>query len=47
MKFTDKSPIPDWETLLKSRDFVKAISEMQILREISQNFLSRSQTNST
>ena len=35
MKFTDKSPIPDWETLLKSQDFVKAISEMQILREIS------------
>jgi len=33
MKFTDKSPIPDWETLLKSQDFVKAISEMQILRE--------------
>lgn len=34
IKFTDKSPIPDWETLLKSQDFVKAISEMQILREI-------------
>jgi hypothetical protein len=34
MKFTYKSPILDWETLLKSQDFVKEISEMQILREI-------------
>lgn len=34
MEFTDKPPIPDWETLLKSQDFVKAISEMQILREM-------------
>jgi len=34
MEFTDKSPIPDWEAFLKSQDFVKTISEMQILREI-------------
>lgn len=33
-KFTDKSPIHDWEILLKSQDFVKVISETQILREI-------------
>jgi hypothetical protein len=34
MNFTDKSPIPDWETLLKAQNFMKAISEIQILREI-------------
>jgi hypothetical protein len=31
---TDKFFIPDWENLFKSRDFVKVISEMHILREI-------------